>query len=368
MHISERKRVFMKFSKKLVVCLLIISISIPFLTFTTAASPDNLVMGGATVNTDVLNLRSGPSTSHSVITTISRNTVIVVYSRANSDWLRVNYHGRVGYVTCQFLRDILPARNFAALGRVTSFLVNIRSRPYTASSILSVVSENTNVDVIGVNNGWFKVQHGSVTGYIRSDLMSITGAPRPGVLPAHSTPATSGNTQAATSGNPAPTPAAPIAAAPAASAPDPNLPLAEQVIEFAKSLLGTRYVWGGASRAGFDCSGFVTYVMRNFDITVRRVANDQFNHSGTRIPRAELAPGDLVFFSSNGGRSITHVGIYIGDNEFIHSSSARTGVIISRLDTSWHTSTFAGANRVLPSPETLDDYEDYYESYYYDEY
>ena len=354
----------MKSAKKLIVCLLIFSVIVSFFTFAAAANPDNLVMGGATVNTDVLNLRSGPSTSHSVITTISRNTVIVVYSRANSDWLRVNYHGRVGYVTCQFLRDILPARNFAALGRVTGSLVNIRSRPYTASSILSVVSVNTNIDVIGVNNGWFKVQHGSVTGYIRSDLMRVTGAPRPGVLPAHSTAsATTGNAQTTA---PAPAPTTPIAT-PTTSAPDPNLPLAEQVVEFAKTLLGTRYVWGGASRAGFDCSGFVTYVMRNFDITVRRVANDQFNHSGTRIPRAELAPGDLVFFSSNGGRSITHVGIYIGDHEFIHSSSARTGVIISRLDTSWHTSTFAGANRVLPSPESIEEYEEYYyQSYYYE--
>ena len=348
----------MKLAKKLVICLLIITIFASFLTFAAAANPDNLVKGGATVNTDALNLRTGPSTNHSIITTISRNTVIVVYSRVSSDWLRVNYNGRVGYATCQFLRDILPARNFAALGRVDGFLVNIRSRPYAASSVLSVVSENTNVDVIGVNNGWFKVQHGNVTGYIRSDLMTVTGAPRPGVLPAHSGAATTAITQSGTPATPAPAPTpAPAAPAPAPQrpAPDPNLPLAEQVVEFAKTLLGTRYVWGGASRAGFDCSGFVTYVLRNFDITVRRVANDQFNHSGTRVARAEIAPGDLVFFSSNGGRTITHVGIYIGDNEFIHSSSARTGVTISRLDTSWHTSTFAGANRILPSPESLSD-------------
>ena len=335
----------MKTAKKFIFLILAIAMLSALFTVGAAATNDDLVFGGATVDTAALNLRSGPGMTYSIITTIPRGTVIVVYERANSEWLRVNFHGTVGYATCQFLTTILPARNFAALGRVEGHLVNIRSRPNTTSAILAVVSENTNIDVIGVNNGWFKVQHGSHVGYVRSDIMRVIGAPRPGVLPAHS--------NAATTAPSAVVPAAPVATVPVTPrpAPDPNLPLGEQVVEFARGYLGSRYVWGGSSPAGFDCSGFVSYVMRNFDITLRRVANDQFNNDGTRISRDELAPGDLVFFSSNNGRSITHVGIYVGDNYFIHSSSARNGVIISSLNSAWHRSTWAGANRVL----TLDE-------------
>ena len=322
----------MKIAKKSVAALLIVLIFTSFFTFGAAAHHCEFAFGGATVNTDALNLRTGPSTNHNIVTVISRNTVIVVYERVNPEWLRVNYHGNVGYVTCQFLRDILPARNFAALGRVDGFLVNVRSRPYTSSNVLAVVGENTNVDVIGINNGWFKIQHGGHTGYIRSDFMSVVGAPRPGVLPAHSGGATGA--------------AAPPAAA-AATAANSNAPLGRQIADFARGYLGHRYVWGGSTPAGFDCSGFVLYVMNNFGISVRRVANDQFNHSGRRIDRSELAAGDLVFFSRNGGGYIHHVGIYIGGNEMIHASSATTGVIISRIDTPGRINTWAGANRVV---------------------
>jgi uncharacterized protein YraI len=334
----------MKTAKKLIFLILAITMLSALFTIGVAATNEDLVFGGATVNTEALNLRSGPGLTYSIITTIPRGAVVVVYERANSEWLRVNFHGTVGYATCQFLETILPARNFAALGRVEGHLVNIRSGPSTTSTVLSVVAENTDIDVIGVNNGWFKVLHGSHVGYVRSDIMRVIGAPRPGVLPAHSNAATTASPVSAV------VPIAPVvSAAPVAPrpAPDPNLPLAEQVVEFARGYLGTRYVWGGSSPAGFDCSGFVSYIMRNFDISLRRVANDQFHNNGTRISRDELVPGDLVFFSSNNGRSITHVGIYIGDNYFIHSSSARNGVVISSLNTAWHRSTWAGANRII---------------------
>ena len=321
----------MKIAKKYVSIILIVTIFSSLFTFSASAHHCEFAFGGATVNTDALNLRAGPSTNHNIVTVITRNTVIVVYERANPDWLRVNYHGNVGYVACEFLRDILPARNFAALGLVEGFLVNVRARPCTSTSVLTVVGENTNVDVIGINNGWFKIQHGGHTGYIRSDFMRVVGPPRPGVLPAHSGgAASSGGGSAA-------------AAAPAHS----NAPLGRQIADFARTLHGYRYVWGGTTRAGFDCSGFVVYVMNNFGISVRRVANDQFNNSGRRIDRSELAPGDLVFFSRNGGGYIHHVGIYIGNNEMIHASSPSTGVIITRIDSPGRINTFAGANRVV---------------------
>jgi cell wall-associated NlpC family hydrolase len=332
-HPSERIDVSMKTARKLIAILLIVTLFTSFFTFSAATHHCEFAFGGATVNTDALNIRTGPSTNHNIVTVVSRNTVIVVYERANPEWLKINYHGNVGYVACEFLRDILPARNFAALGLVEGFLVNVRARPYTSSGVLMVVGENTNVDVIGINNGWFKIQHGGHTGYIRSDFMRVVGGPRPGVLPAHSGGAASS--------------AVPVVSTASAAPVHSNAPLGRQIADFARTLHGYRYVWGGTTRAGFDCSGFVVYVMNNFGISVRRVANDQFNNSGNRIARSDLAPGDLVFFSRNGGGYIHHVGIYIGNNEMIHASSPSTGVIITRIDSPGRINTFAGANRVV---------------------
>jgi cell wall-associated NlpC family hydrolase len=160
--------------------------------------------------------------------------------------------------------------------------------------------------------------------------MTIIGPPRPGVLPAQSTPELSASAVNATA---------------TTSTPPANLSLGQQIANFARGYLGSRYVWGGTTPAGFDCSGFVLYVMNNFGISVRRVANDQFRHSGRRIDRSELAPGDLVFFSRNGSY-VHHVGIYIGNNEMIHASTHSTGVIITRIDSPSRINTFAGANRV----------------------
>jgi len=109
-----------------------------------------------------------------------------------------------------------------------------------------------------------------------------------------------------------------------------SLPLGQQIADFAEGFNGYRYVWGGVSPSGFDCSGLVTYVMRNFGISVTRTASGQFRDNGVPVTLEELEPGDLVFFSSN-GRRVTHVGIYLGGDRFVHASGRNVGVIISQL-------------------------------------
>lgn len=117
----------------------------------------------------------------------------------------------------------------------------------------------------------------------------------------------------------------------------------EDLVDYAKSFLGTRYVWGGASPNGFDCSGFTMYVYAHFGYRMSHGASDQL-YAFTRVSSAQRLPGDLVFFSYGGG-DISHVGIYLGGGAFIHATS-NGGVKISYFD-GYYSSTYVGAVRIL---------------------
>jgi cell wall-associated NlpC family hydrolase len=113
-----------------------------------------------------------------------------------------------------------------------------------------------------------------------------------------------------------------------------------RIVGFAEHLLGTRYVWGGSTPgSGFDCSGFVRYVYGHFGITLAHSSYAQAD-SGRRVARTSLKPGDLVFFDGLG-----HVGIYVGDGNFIHAPHAGTRVRIETLG-GWYSSRYDGARRL----------------------
>lgn len=108
--------------------------------------------------------------------------------------------------------------------------------------------------------------------------------------------------------------------------------LVSQMLDFAKTFIGTPYKSAGSSPGGFDCSGFTSYVYKQFNINLPRVAKDQY-YFGKAVSANEAKPGDLVAFAEKG--YIHHVGIYMGNGEFIHSSSTQ-GVVISKTnDTYW---------------------------------
>jgi cell wall-associated NlpC family hydrolase len=130
--------------------------------------------------------------------------------------------------------------------------------------------------------------------------------------------------------------------------PDPNLPEGKKIVEFALAFLGYNYVGGGKSPSqGFDCSGLSYYVYQECGYSISRSASTQFNNDGVLIEnQSDLALGDLVFFSKYSNRTVTHVGIYIGDGEFVHASRPGIGVVISRLDSSYYTKGWVGGKRV----------------------
>jgi cell wall-associated NlpC family hydrolase len=126
--------------------------------------------------------------------------------------------------------------------------------------------------------------------------------------------------------------------------------LADSILERGMSLIGTRYRFGGTSEAGFDCSGFIGYLFREeAGMNLPRSTREMINVDAPQVARSALKPGDLLFFATNGRRGrVSHAGIYLGDNQFIHSSSRKSGgVRIDSLGDSYWSKTFIEAKRAL---------------------
>jgi len=124
----------------------------------------------------------------------------------------------------------------------------------------------------------------------------------------------------------------------------------------AYGFLGTRYVFGGNSRSGVDCSSFVQKVFEELEVSLPRTAREQFEVGSTVAP-GDLQKGDLIFFSTYASYA-SHVGIYLGNNKMIHASSRDRRVVISSMNTSYYRSRFLGArriNKVNPDVFRLDD-------------
>ena len=126
---------------------------------------------------------------------------------------------------------------------------------------------------------------------------------------------------------------------------------AADVVRTALGVLGTPYMWGGTAANGFDCSGLVQWAYRQHGIRLPRISRDQANTGSLVTPVLEaLHPGDILLFAAQPGGGVTHVGLYVGDQTFIHS--AKDGVKLSRLevgdpDGSWWVSRWVGARRVV---------------------
>ncbi|MCL2402483.1 MAG: SH3 domain-containing protein [Oscillospiraceae bacterium] len=295
-----------KLRKLLIITVITLAIS---LALAISASADPIVEGAATVLVPILNVRSGPDTTYSVRTRLNENDVVAVLDRSNGEWYYISAQGLTGYVSAQFINTLPMTEDFAARGRITGSIVNIRSGPSTSSDIVGRRHENAIINIVGISDGWFRVRHAGQMGYVRSDFIEITYI---------------------------------------GEVPEGDSALGQEIVDFALGYLGWRYVFGGASpAAGFDCSGFVQYIFRSFDIGITRTATTQFNNDGIPVLRDELQPGDLVFFSNNGGRSISHVGLYIGNCEMIHASNARVGVVITSLNSPQRINGWQGGRRIV---------------------
>ena len=270
-----------------------------------AAEGDIAVRAGVTTGSS-LRMRAEASTSSSILTTLNKDTTLAVLDQPVLGWYKVAYAGKTGFVSADYVA--LDEDNiFETYGRVNADAVNVRTDTSTESDTLGTLVGGSVVTVNGLLRGWYDVTCESGTrGYIRSDFVDLISS------------GASANGSA--------------------------------VVALAQQYLGVRYVYGGASPSAFDCSGYTMYIMKQFGYNLPHTATGQWKSGyGTKVSYAEMMPGDLVFFcdpSRSLGKACSHVGIYVGNGQFIHASSSKHGVIYSDLSSGYYNNYFVGAIRM----------------------
>ena len=200
-------------------------------------------------------------------------------------------------------------------GRVYATTLNIREAPSKDARIIGTLSDGKSVSVVTKTGDWYKINFDGKTGFVHSDYLVVT---RKGEAKIQIKPQS-----------------------------EEGREMAQKVVDLAKEYLGTPYVWGGTSPSGFDCSGLVYYVYSRLGVTLNRVAADQ-NRNGVPVPLDGLEPGDLVFFwNRNYYSEINHVGIYIGDGEFIHAPQTGDVVKITKVDSKYYQNNIYSARRIF---------------------
>jgi len=274
-------------------------------TVNAEAVQESLAGKQGVVTGDEVNFRAGPSTDDKVLSTLDEGAQVTI-DNVSGDWCKVEYDGQEGYVNASYVAvDGLPLVD--PTGIVTGSCVNVRSIPSTDGDILAKVYAGNMVDLISLEDNWYAVSINGTKGYMCADYVRVY----------------------------APGSASGVGAEAAASAYD---------------YLGTPYVYGGSSPKGFDCSGFTMYIYGLLGYSLPHSATSQWQSTGTYVEREDLQPGDLVLFcdpSLSRGKACSHVGIYVGDGEFIHASSSSTGYVkVSSLSESYYTKYYVGAKRV----------------------
>ena len=265
-------------------------------------------LGAGTVTADALRLRSTPAAEGEILATVSSGTNVVVLVEAEDGWYKVNYNSVEGYMSGEYLDVATKADTALGYGKVDAdgSTLNMRAGASTSFDSLCSIPSGTVLELEGIYEGWYKVTYAGNTGYVSSDYITITTEPTTSTSSA----------------------------------------LGEQIVALAKQYLGTPYVLGGNGPSSFDCSGFTKYIYAQFGYTLNRTATDQLQN-GVSVSRDELQPGDLVFFKYNTSKPVSHVGIYIGNGEFIHASTNRYMVQIDQMNTGHYANVFVYARRIL---------------------
>ena len=266
------------------------------------------------VNTDVLNFRSGPGTGYTLLGQFVRGEMMQIVETVDSEWSKVNFNGRIGYVSTKYLsiREDNNTSNRGSVERPVSVeatgysiasVLNFRTEPSTDSNVIHKIPKYTQFWVIDyVGNGWYKIYYNETAGYVSSQYVAMGQAPY--------VPNSAGT----------------------------------NIVEYAKQFIGKPYVYGGNGPNSFDCSGFVKYVYSHFGINLTRTSYSQVNE-GYYVSKDNLQAGDLVFFKSGG--SINHVGIYIADGVMIHASSPGDYVKYDSITSGYYNNHYYTARRVL---------------------
>ena len=241
-----------------------------------------------------------------IISTSPENSPIKVTSDQATGSYTIVFRDQKGVETTETIKANSVASNLYARVRNGTGSLRVRFGPSTKYSILGQVTDGKAFLLTGTANGWYQILYNGRTGYISaaySDIVSMDEIHQ-------------GNND-----------------------------LGQQIVDFALQYKGYPYVYATEGPNSFDCSGFTYYIYKHFGYTLNRSSKTQVN-DGVTVSKENLQKGDLVFFSRD-GKTVYHVGLYIGNNQFIHASSPSVGVIISDLNSTHYSSRFYTAKRII---------------------
>ena len=291
-----------------------------------ASAAGTVMYGIGFVNATSLRLRSSAATTASILDTAVRGECVAVIAK-EGDWYKVSYNLQEGYMHADFLSVSTKENAELGNGKILGTGVNLRTGPDTTYPVAAVSRQGDQCYIIGINQGWYKVLYGSKTCYIRSDFVELTEIPYENPDSPNSPKYYRGGKSIGTASSAS---AVPVSVS------------GSQILAEAQKYLGCPYRAGGASPSGFDCSGFVYYVLKQVGLSPYRTPSEQYK-MGTKVEKSALQVGDLVFFGSG---SITHAGIYAGGGQFIHAPNSRATVSYSDLTTGYWAQSYYGACRV----------------------
>ena len=310
--------------------------------FSLPAHATELKTGIGVVTASSLRLRAAPSTDSEILGAASRGDCVVII-REVGDWYLVNFNLKIGYMHKDYI-EFNEKKNVKLGYAEFDTASNVRSGPGTDYGIVAQAPKGETCFIIGFNCGWYKVSFNGNIGYVRSDLLTLLETP-------YSNAGSKGNTykESGSSSSSSGSAKSSSSSSSKSSSSSGSGSLGQQIADYAMKYKGYSYVYGGMSPStGFDCSGLVYYVYKQFGYDVGRTSTAQLNNGYTHISRGNLQPGDIVLFERTYTASCpaTHSGIYIGNGEFIHAGNSRTGVVVTSLDNEYYSSRFLCGVRI----------------------
>lgn len=278
--------------KKIISIILVIAVTAVLLSTTAFAA----TTGTVNVTSGGLNVRQSPSSSSAIIGWLAKDSTVTIVETL-SGWYKINYKTGYGYVSATYIKTATVATTAIGTVMLSSGALNLRSAPNTSASIIGWLYNGNQVTILGLESGFYKISFGGKTGYASAKYIVNNKA---------------------------------IAA-----------------LNAAKSTLGVKYVYGGTTTNGFDCSGMTQYAYGKAGVTLLRTSSQQAT-MGVPVSRADLKIGDLVFFDTNGGNNdINHVGIYSGNNNFISALSGAGMVKEQSMSYAYWSNAYMTARRVV---------------------
>lgn len=273
-------------------------------------------IGVGTVNASALRLRSAASTESDILATAEQGATVVVLEQGEDGWCKVDYRTIEGYMLAEYLDIATTAEAELGFGSVTnvSTQLNVRAGAGTDFERVGTLHNRDKVSLLGLENGWFKIAYDDVVGYVFGDYITLC-------MDEEGHRADEEDDASVSS-------------------------LRQDIIAYAEQFIDCPYVWGGSGPKSFDCSGYTQYVMKQFGYSLIHGATSQ-SKSGVAVSRDELLPGDLVFFHTfDSSYYITHVGIYAGNDQFLHASSSK-GITYTSLSSAYYSKAYVCARRII---------------------